>query len=167
MRKTQLLAAGAALVMICSTSAAFAKSDQDFLKDAIQGNLAEIAMGQLAQQKGNSEGVKSFGQMLSQDHSAANDKAMSLAKSLGVTSPTEPKPDAKAEQDKLSKLSGEAFDKEFAHHMVADHKKNIAEFNQQAKGSGEVASFAKETVPTLQKHLETAQSLARGKSASR
>jgi uncharacterized protein DUF4142 len=34
--------------------------------------------------KGSSDGVRSFGQMLGQDHSASNQKATSLAKSLGV-----------------------------------------------------------------------------------
>ena len=64
-----------------------------------------------------------------------------------------------ASSPRLSKPNGDAFDKEFAKHMVADHKEDIAEFEAQAKGSDEVASFAKDTLPTLQKHLQTAQSL--------
>jgi putative membrane protein len=101
--------------------------------------------------------------MLVQDHSAANEKAMSLAQTQGVTPPTAPKPEAKKEYDRMSKLNGAAFDKEFAKHMVADHKKDIAEFQAQAKGTDDVASFAKDTLPTLQKHLQTAQSLESGK----
>jgi putative membrane protein len=167
MRKIPLLAAGAALVLTCSVTAAFAEPGKNFVTDAIQGNLAEISLGELAQNKGSSQGVKSFGQMLSQDHSASNEKATTLAKSLCVTPPTQPNPEAKKEYDKLSKLSGDAFDKEFVHHMVADHKKDISAFKQQAKGHDGVASYAKDTLPTLEKHLDTAQSLAHGKSASR
>jgi putative membrane protein len=144
---------------------ASARPNQAFLNDAIQGNLAEISMGQLAQKNGASDGVRSFGQMLAQDHSAANEKAMALAKAQSVTPPTEPKPEAKKEFDRLSKLNGKAFDEAFAKHMVADHKKDIAEFEAQAKGSDKVATFAKDTLPTLQKHLKTAQSLREGKSA--
>jgi len=50
---------------------------------------------------------------------------------------------------------------------VADHKKDIKEFEKQAKGSDDVASFAKDTLPTLKKHLQTAQSLKSGKSAQK
>jgi putative membrane protein len=67
--------------------------------------------------------------------------------------------------DRLSKLNGKAFDQEFAKHMVADHKKDIAEFKAQARGSDDVANFAKDTLPTLQKHLQTVESLRAGKPA--
>jgi putative membrane protein len=165
MSSKSLIAIGAGLILLGSVAAASAKPNQAFLTDAIQGNLAEISMGQLAQKNGASDGVRSFGQMLVQDHSAANEKATSLAQTQGVTPPTAPKPEAKKEYDRLSKLNGEAFDKEFSKHMVADHKKDIAEFEAQSKGSDDVASFAKDTLPTLKKHLQTAQSLQSGKSA--
>ena len=154
-------------VLLASASAASAKSDSAFLTDAIQGNLGEIAVGQLAQQNGNSDAVRSFGQMLVQDHSASNEKAMQLAKSHDVSPPTEPKPEAKKRNDKLSKLSGDSFDKEFAKEMVEDHKKDIAEFETQAKGSDDVASFAKDSLPTLEKHLQTAQSINGDKAAQK
>ncbi len=35
--------------------------------------------------------------------------------------------------DKLSKLSGTAFDRSFAREMVADHEKDIAAFQREAK----------------------------------
>ena len=157
MNSKSLVAVGAGLILLGSVAAASAKSNQEFLTDAIQGNLVEISMGQLAQKNGGSDGVRSFGQMLVQDHSVANEKATSLAQTQDVTPPTEPKPEAKQEYDRLSKLNGQAFDEKFAKHMVADHKKDIKEFEKQAKGSDDVASFAKDTLPTLKKHLQTAQ----------
>jgi putative membrane protein len=72
------------VALILSTSAyAAEKPSQAFLKKAIEGNYGEIQMGQLAQQNGESEGVKKFGQALSDDHSAANQKATDVAKSMG------------------------------------------------------------------------------------
>jgi putative membrane protein len=111
--------------------------------------------------------VRNFGQMLVKDHTDNNDKAKSLAQSEGVAVPSEPKPEAKALHDKLSKLSGEAFDKEFSAAMVKDHKKDIKRFEAEAKGNDDLAKFAQQTLPTLKHHLETAQSLTQGKSASR
>lgn len=90
-------------------SPAFADPPDAFLKDAIRGNIAEVKMGELAQKKGASEGVKSFGKMLASDHGKARDKTMKLAKTLNVTAPTEPSSEAKAVYDKLERLNGFAF----------------------------------------------------------
>jgi putative membrane protein len=64
-----------------------------FLTEAIQINLAEISVGQLAEEKSGSDVGKSFGKMLVDDHTTSNSKAIALAQSNGVTPPTEPKPD--------------------------------------------------------------------------
>lgn len=161
---------GLVALMSLSSWGAWAKEDpaHQFITKAIQGNLAEIAMGQLAQQKGNSDGVKSFGQMLVQDHSTAKDQATAAASSLQVTPPTEPSKDQKATYDRMSKLSGNAFDRQFITHMVSDHKKDIGEYQKEAKRSdGAVSDYAKAALPTLQKHLETAQSLEKQEKAAR
>ena len=164
MIRSFLLAIGIAAALFGHAAAAPAanQASAKFIKDAIEGNLAEIAVGKLAQTKGNSEGVRSFGAMLEKDHSEANQKAISVANQLGVTSPSEPNKKQKALYDKLSKLSGDAFDREFVKAMIADHKKDIREFEKAAKKAGDpAAAFAQETLPTLQKHLDTAQSLAK------
>jgi putative membrane protein len=100
---------------------------------AVEGNLAEVQMGQLAQQKGNSEGVRSYGQMLQQDHSAAAQSSTAVATQLGVTPPSEPNKKQKALSQSLSKLSGEAFDRKFVAEMIKDHKKEIAEYSKVAR----------------------------------
>jgi putative membrane protein len=157
-----LIGAGLAAAIVLSAPAAWSqdKASQTFIKNAIEGNLAEIQMGELAQKNGSSEGVRSFGQMLQRDHTDANQKAMTVAKDVGVTPPNEPNAKQKAEYDRMSKLTGARFDSEFAKMMVADHKKDISEFQKEAKKNDEAGKFANETLPTLQKHLQTAQSLA-------
>lgn len=166
MSKT-LVSLGVATAILCSTSAGMAadKAAQKFVKDAIEGNLTEISMGQMAQEKGQSDAVKSFGQQLQKDHSDSNQKAMALASQMGMTPPSEPSKKHKADADKLAKLSGDKFDKAFAKHMVADHKQDIKEFQKASKMKGDqaAADFANETLPVLQKHLETAQSLTKSK----
>ena len=87
---------------------------QKFLKEAIEGNLAEVEMGKLSQKQGASEGVRAFGQMLEKDHSDANQKATAVAKSVNIAAPTAPDKKQKADYDKMSKLSGAKFDNEFA-----------------------------------------------------
>lgn len=160
---TMRLLVGASLAAaLAFAPASFAqdKAGQKFLKEAIEGNLAEVQMGQLAQKNGNSDGVRSFGQMLAKDHSAANQKATTAAGSLGVTPPTAPNAKQKAAYDRMSKLSGTAFDREFVKHMVGDHKKDIKEYKREATAGDAAGAYAKETLPTLRKHLDTAQSLS-------
>jgi putative membrane protein len=128
--------------------------DSRVRKSAIQGNLAEIKVGQLAQQKGQSQEVRDFGIKLQQDHGEANQKAIQAAKDIGIISPSEPNNQQKSVYDKLSKLSGAAFDREFAKHMVEDHRKDIAEYENEAKMNDAVGAYAKETLPHLQTHLK-------------
>ncbi len=135
------------------------KADQSFLKEAVQGDLAEVQMGQLAQQKGQGDDVKEFGQMLQQDHGKHLNDAQQVAQQYGLTPPTEPSAEAKKMHEKLSKMSGAQFDKAFAKDAVADHKKDIAKYQKEAKGKGPLAQFAEQTLPTLQKHLQTAQGI--------
>src|SRR4051812_1127285 len=52
-------------LFLASAALAAEKPSQTFLKKAIEGNYAEVQMGQLAQKNGQSDGVKQFGQMLS------------------------------------------------------------------------------------------------------
>jgi putative membrane protein len=139
------------------------KGDPKFIAEAIEGNLAEVAMGKLAQQNGQSDGVKSFGGMLVADHSANNTKATAVAQALNMTPPAEPNKKQKKDYEKMAKLSGAKFDKAFAAHMVKDHKDDIKKFEKAAKSkNAQVAQYAGETLPTLRKHLEAAQALTKG-----
>jgi putative membrane protein len=160
MMKFGLGAGLAAALLFTAPGFAQDKASQKFLKEAMEGNLAEVQMGQLAQKNGTSDGVRAYGQMLEKDHSDANKKAAEAAKSIGVTPPSEPNSKQKADYDRMSKLSGAKFDGEFAKHMVADHKKDIKEYEKAAKKTDAAGTYANETLPTLRKHLDSAQSLS-------
>jgi putative membrane protein len=110
--------------------------------------------------------VRSFGAQLVTDHTAANEKATKIANSIGVTP-------YRAEQETTGCLRqvveglGREGRPRFATAMVKDRKKDIREFEREAKKSNEpAAKFARETAPKLRKHLEMAGSLAKGKMAS-
>ena len=166
MSRKLMMSLAFATALVGSTIGAEAqnKPGQAFLMKAMEGNLAEVALGKLAQQKGASEGVKNLGRQLETDHSAANQKAMTVAASMGVTPPTKPDKKHQETYEKLSKLSGPAFDREFVQLAVSGHRKEIGEFEKEAKQpNNPVASYASETLPSLQKHLQMAQSLETAK----
>jgi putative membrane protein len=166
-----ILATGLVAAMALSASAAQAQSadkdSQKFIKAAIEGNYAEIDNGKLAQEKGKSDAVKQYGAMLVKDHSEANVKAKRVASEIGVTPPNDSSVSAKAEYLKLKVLSGDTFDRSFAQGMVRDHQDDIKEFQTESQKSDAAGAFAKETLPTLQKHLKEAQSLTQQTTGSR
>ncbi|HZT26696.1 MAG TPA: DUF4142 domain-containing protein [Pseudolabrys sp.] len=135
------------------------KADQKFMTEAMQGDMAEVQIGKLAQEKSQNQDVKQFGQTLEQDHNQNLQQAQQVAQQLGVNPPSGPSAQQKATYDKLSKLSGAKFDREFKQAMVKDHKEDISKFRKEENKSGAVGNFAKQTLPTLQKHLQMAEQL--------
>jgi putative membrane protein len=135
-------------------------SGAHFLKESMEGNLAEVKVGELAQQKGASQGVKDFGALLVKDHGMANEKAKQVAQTMGVTPPDSPDMKQKAMYHELAALSGERFDEHFVREMVKDHQDDIAKFEKEANtGSGPAAAYAKQILPDLRKHLRVAEQL--------
>jgi putative membrane protein len=132
-----------------------------FITDVIQTNNAEIKFGQAAQSMGSTQTVRDFGKMLVDDHTKANAQASQIAKSMNVAVPTGIKPDDMAAYNMATGMKGADFDKDFASAMVKGHQKAVDMFQQEVDSGdpAQVTDFAKQTLPTLQKHLKTAQSL--------
>jgi putative membrane protein len=135
------------------------RKDQHFMTQAVEGDLSEVKMGQLAQQKGATDSVKQFGKTLEQDHSQHLKEAQQIASQDGISVPSEPSKKQQSTYEKLSQLSGDKFDSAFARDMVKDHKKDISQYRQEAKSGSPLAKFAEQTVPVLEKHLQMAESL--------
>jgi putative membrane protein len=141
--------------------------ESKFLTEAVRGDLAEVKLGELAQQKGQSEGVRQFGEMLVEDHSKAMKQTAELAKDLNVIPPAQPTAEQTQKHDALARLSGAEFDRQFAAEMVKGHQEEIAKYEKQAQsGDSKVAELAEELLPTLEEHLAAAQRLQSGGDAS-
>lgn len=157
---TKIVAVVPAVVLMLSAGVAVAAPDAQFITKAIEGDNAEIRLGQLAQERGVSQEVRSFGHTLVQDHSRAREQALQVAQRLGVR-PTEAiAPEAQAAEERLRGLAGPDFDREFARVMVENHRKDVDEFRQQSRtGQQETRRLAEQTLPVLERHLEKARAL--------
>lgn len=138
--------------------------DQHFVTEAASGGMAEVELGKLAAQKATKDDVKKFGQRMADDHGKANDELKSLAQSKQIALPESIDAKHKATIDKLSKLSGEAFDRAYVQEMLKDHQKDVSEFRSESKSGKdpEVKAWAAKTLPTLEEHLKLVQELNRG-----
>ena len=158
--KASMICLATGCLLIAGISAAGAKTPKAFITDGIQGDNGEVMLGELAAQRGSSGGIKDFGKTLMDDHSKAKTEKTNVAQKIGAKVPEGPTKDAQAEYNKLSKMSGPAFDREFAAHMTTDHKKDIKDFEDEAKARHpETSDLAMMQLPTLRKHLEIAETL--------
>jgi putative membrane protein len=132
-----------------------------FLNEAAAGGMAEVQLASLALTRTQNPEIRQFALQMVTDHSKANDELKPIAASKSVTLPKELGVQEKSLSDKLSKLSGAEFDKEYVKAMVEDHEKDVKVFQTQAQNGtdADVKAFAAKTLPTLQEHLQMIQSI--------
>src|SRR5579885_2326379 len=137
-------------------------ADQQFITEAARANMAEIEIGQLAEERASSQDVKNFAREMVQDHRKPIDKLQQLASSYGVSLPASISSEDADLRSRLASLSGSDFDKQFVESMLKGHKEAIAKFDDEAaRGSDpSVKSYAAETLPVLQNHMRMAEDLA-------
>jgi len=141
------------LAWAASAQADVSKQDEAFLQQAAAGGLYEVQAGHLAQQKGTSSAVQSFGSTLVKDHTAANAELKALASSKGVRLPTT------LPNDKTQRLANVAqaknFDQTFIDEVgLNDHAHDIGLFEKASRSAddAQVRAFAAKTLPALQAH---------------
>ena len=134
-------------------------ADKEFVMKAAMGGMAEVQMGQTAQQKGQNADVKTFGNHMVTDHSKANDELKQLATVKGLALPTDLDAKHKKTADEIASKNGKAFDKAYMDDMVKDHEEDVAEFQKASQNStdADIKLWATKTLPTLQQHLRMAK----------
>ena len=156
---TVLLSAGALGAQSNPNAQHMMRHDGAFVTAAAQGGMAEVQMGRLAVEKASDPKVKEFGQRMVDDHTKAGNELKSTAERDGVALPPAISAKQKATLNRLSRLSGSAFDRAYMQDMVKDHEEDVAAFQREAdKGSDpDMKVFAGKTLPTLQDHLREAK----------
>jgi putative membrane protein len=137
------------------------REDLAFARKAAQGGLGEVELGQLAQQRASSPDVKQFAQRMVTDHQQANAQLEAIATGKGVTMPKTIDPDQRKLRVRLEKENGTAFDRAYIRGMVQDHRKDVKLFQREAQSGKdpELRSFAQQTLPILQEHLQMVQQI--------
>ena len=155
------LAAAAAFWVCAAIAAPNARVDQAFVTQAGLSGQAEVALGKVGETKGIEAATKVFGQTMVVEHGNANAQLAELAAAKGLTMPTAPTPADDAAIRQIAALSSDAFNVRYAAKMIADHKKTIALFEQEAHAGRdpELKAFAAEHLAALRHHLAMAEQL--------
>ena len=188
------------LLLSVSLIPVYAHHGTQFLTKAMEANAAEVKLGELAESKAQDPRVKDFAAMVVKDHTMALDK-MHMLMEQRVNAKVSPAatnmdwhtmkltPMQQKTFDRLSKLSGADFDREFMKTMVAEHQAAIRDFEMHSRSHGNSATntnpagrqkatapdntkvdyardtdtiaFANETLPTLKRHMEMAQNISK------
>jgi putative membrane protein len=149
-----------------STAAPAALTDANIVYILDQANAADSARGVLAQSKGTSADVKSFGKLMVGEHHALRAEGQALAKKLGVT-PEAPAGDqseaqAKAEMDSLTAMpKGASWDKAYIDYEVGYHQALMQSATQAlaAAQNPELKALIQKAAPVVQHHLDRAQEI--------
>lgn len=142
---------------------------QSFTNQVAVINKAEVELGQMALKNASDSKVKEFAQRMITDHTSATKQLQSLAAKHSLDVPQQLDTEHQALKDKLSKLNGEKFDKEYTKAMAKGHEKAMTLFESASRDTqlpNDLKQFAATTLPTLKEHHEIAESLEDGKSRS-
>jgi len=135
--------------------------DKDFLVRSIECNTKEVRLSELADSRSENQKVKDFARTMIQDHKALHEAMAEKAKVLKVAVVGGTERDTRDAVDRLSKLKGADFDREYVKMMVEDHQKAVElhESYSKAATSDELSKCCKDALPKIKAHLEAAKKL--------
>jgi putative membrane protein len=136
--------------------------DKDFAGKAAQDETAEIQLGKLASEHGTAMQVKDYGRKLVDDHTSLKKQLIEIATRENILLPQGVSQAQGEVLALLSKLSGEAFDREFVKYAAADHRAELNAFLREA-GAGQdqaLMVFAANAVALLQDRLTMAEAIS-------
>jgi putative membrane protein len=95
--------------------------DRDFVQDVSRMNAAEVDLSRLAVDRASNSDVRSFAQMMVDDHAAAGDKLSSLATQQSIDAPATADDAHVKTHEKLATRQALDFDKDYIDAMIDDH----------------------------------------------
>jgi putative membrane protein len=100
-------------------------SDRDFINDHLADGTAEVDLAKVAQKNATSPDVKRFAAMMVQDHTKAGNELKQVAMQHNVAPAPQVDEKHRDLMDRLSKLKGADFDREYINAMIDDHEDAI------------------------------------------
>jgi putative membrane protein len=164
-RRLALTTAVVGVFLAPGTAATAAPSDQDaaYLRAAHQSNLAEIASGKLAQQKGASDQVKELGARWVADHTKLDAAVRDTAEALDVELPSAPNAEQRALAARYEAASGKDFDTLFIPTQMTSHMKTmrLGETELADGSDAQAKKVARDAAPVVAAHHDALEAAAR------
>jgi putative membrane protein len=164
----RLTAGGALIALSLAAAVALAAPPQEFVNKAGGAGLYEVRAAELAREKAQTQSVREFAGKMAEDHRKANEELRALAKKRSWNLPAELDPKHKELVDRLAKLQGADFEREYARQQREAHEQAVALFKEESQSGKdpELKAWATQQLSTLQDHLEDAEALRPGEAGT-
>jgi putative membrane protein len=141
-------------------NSAIDKDISKFMTEAADARMMDIEEGKLAQEKGTTEAVKQYGQLMVQDQTKMLKELRVLAASKNIILPnTLSIKKSKGLQD-LKEAKGVEFDDMFIKMIKLDHERDVDEFDDATDFEDrDVKKYATNYLPIVQSHLDKVKQL--------
>ena len=136
--------------------------DESFVEDALKAGELEVQLGNMAQQKSQSEDVKQFGQKMVLDQTQLEEQTKNVAHKLGFA---ESKGLSKKDRQlvaRLEALHGPQFDEEYIKALVKDHHHDLKDFRNEAQVARDpdLQQAVQRGAQVIAQHLQTIEQIA-------
>jgi putative membrane protein len=137
-------------------------ADQAFVSSIFESDAAQEQLGQLAQQKSQSEDVKQLAQRMADNRAKLDDQLKPLGDKLDVHKPSKPTKKLRQEIAKLETLSGPQFDEEYIRTVAKGNEKDVKDFNSEAQTAQDpnLQQAAKQDAAVLAEHQQAVDQVA-------
>jgi putative membrane protein len=156
-------------------SANNAADEHRFIEKMGQVGVAEVKLGQLAAERASNAQVKQFGRRMAADHQKANEELKQVATKVNAPLPTEMDQKQQELYDRLSKMKGAEFDREYMEAMVDGHEevaqelerhsgnrageRSVGTAGESSQANASVSAWAAKTLPDVRQHHEQARQI--------
>jgi len=144
-----------------STAQVSNDSDVLFMEIMTMSNLTEILTSRLALQKSSNAAVRAFAQQMITEHTRAQNELNAIAALKGVRLTDKPGPDQRLLYNRLTTLSGAAFDAAYKNVQVNSHALTL-DLIQTYRSIGrdqQALAYAAKMQPAVANHLAEAKTL--------
>ncbi len=141
-------------------AAAIDESVSDFLPEAADARMMGIAQAKLAAQRGTTESVREYAELMMKDQTRLLESIRRIAKAKNVALPKKISDEKEKWLSDLEAKSGKDFDRKFLQMITIDHRRDARKFrNAGSMDDKDVAAFAEKHLSVIEGHLAQAKEI--------
>lgn len=136
-------------------------ADQIFATNLTLQDMTSIELGKLVAKQSSNDAVKKYATQVITNNGKMIERLKRIASRGQISIPGALDTRHQGRVDKLAKLSGDEFDKAFAHDQVQSVERNLKSFEQEIQNGADpnLKTLATRSTPGLQKQLQDAKDM--------
>jgi putative membrane protein len=140
---------------------ATASADMAYVQNAATSDMFEIQTSQLALEKAAMPSIKTYAQMMIDEHGKSSAELKAAAGQAGIPAPAALPADKQAKVNALRSLSGAEFDRQYLADQRSGHQETLAKVNAYlaAAPAGPLKDHASKLTGVVQKHLNSLEKI--------